>query len=343
MLTLLSYLYRIIWTIRKGLYDKGLLRVKQLPCPVICVGNITTGGTGKTPAVIYISKLLHGKRYRPAVLTRGYKRRSKDPVLLISDGNAILTTPQESGDEPYLMAMRLKGIPVVVGADRFNSGRFAIDNFGNNLFILDDGFQHLKLYRDINILLVDASNPVGNASMLPAGILREPMTGISRADCIIISRANEGDKSKTEGLVRSYNKKSPVFYSTLSVSGLSDASGKTYRSDYFKGKSVLIFSGIGNPDSFKRSVQKIGGIIKGAIKFNDHHWYNNKDMERISEEAASFSADAIITTEKDMIRITGSGLLKEAFFNKPLLALKVEIKVEKGFDEWILKKVMGHV
>ncbi|MDD5435360.1 MAG: tetraacyldisaccharide 4'-kinase [Nitrospira sp.] len=342
MLTFLSYLYKLIWIIRKWMYDKGIFKIKQLPSPVICVGNITAGGTGKTPTVMYIAKLLQEKRYRPVVLTRGYKRRSNAPVLPVSDGHKILTTPGESGDEPYLMALGLKNIPVIVGADRYRSGRFAIEKFGNNLFILDDGFQHLKLYRDINILLIDASNPFGNGAMLPAGILREPLTGISRADCIIISRANEGDKAKVEDAIRSYNKQSPVFHSTLMITGISDSSGETYSPDYIKGKRALIFSGIGNPDSFKRSVDEMGGIIKNEIRFNDHHWYDIKDMEQISAQARDISADVIITTEKDMVRITDSGLLKGDFFNKHLLTLKVEIKINKKFDEWILKRVMSN-
>lgn len=339
MLTLLSYLYKLIWILRKWLYDKGVFKIRRLPCPVICVGNITAGGTGKTPTVMHLARLFQTRDFRPVVLTRGYKRKSRKPVLPVSDGNTILTTPQESGDEPYLIAAGLKNIPVVVGADRYSSGMFAKDHFGSDVFILDDGFQHLKLYRDINILLIDASNPTGNGYMLPAGILREPLAGISRADCIIISRADEGDKSKAEKLVRSFNKKTPVFYSSLKVSGIMDAHGKTYSPDYIIGKNLLLFSGIGNPGSFKRSVNENGGVIKGEIRFPDHYWYSKRDMERISGEAERLSADAIITTEKDLIRLTGAGLINGESLVKPLLTLKVEISIDKGFDEWVLRQV----
>lgn len=338
MLTLLSNLYKLIWVLRKWLYDKGVFKIRRLPCPVICVGNITAGGTGKTPTVMHLARLFQTRNFRPVVLTRGYKRKSRKPVLPVSDGNAILTTPQESGDEPYLIAAGLKNIPVVVGADRYNSGMFAKDNFGADVFILDDGFQHLKLYRDINILLIDASNPAGNEYMLPAGILREPLAGISRADCIIISRADEGDKSKAEKLVRSFNKKAPVFYSSLKVSGIMDAYGKTHGTDYIKGKNLFLFSGIGNPGSFKRSVNENGGVIKGEIRFPDHYWYSTRDMERISGEAERLSAEAIITTEKDITRLTGSGLLNSEGLVKPLLTLKVELSIDKGFDEWVLRQ-----
>lgn len=321
------------------MYDKGLLKTMQLPYPVICVGNITAGGTGKTPTVMHLARLFQTRNFHPVVLTRGYKRKSKKPILPVSDGNAILTTPQESGDEPYLIAAGLKNIPVVVGTDRYNSGMFSIDHFGSDIFILDDGYQHLKLYRNINILLIDASNPAGNGCMLPAGILREPLTGISRADCIIISRADEGDKSKAEELVRSFNKKAPVYYSSLKVSGIMDAKGKTYSPDFIKGKNLFLFSGIGNPGSFKRSVIENGGIIKGEIRFPDHHWYNKKDMDQIVKDAERLSVDAIITTEKDMTRLTGAGLFNDEGLVKPLFTLKVEICIDKGFDEWVLRQV----
>lgn len=321
------------------MYDNGVLKIRRLPCPVICVGNITAGGTGKTPTVMHLARLFQKRNFRPVVLTRGYKRKSKKPILPVSDGKAILTTPQESGDEPYLIASGLKNVPVVVGADRYITGMFSKEHFDADIFILDDGFQHLKLYRNINILLIDASNPAGNGSMLPAGILREPLAGISRADCIIISRADEGDKSKAEALVRSYNKKAPVYYSSLKVSGIMDSYRKTYSRDYINGKSLLLFSGIGNPGSFKRSVIENGGIIKREIRFPDHHWYNNKDMERISLEAERLSAEAIITTEKDMTRINGADLLNNEGLAKPLLTLKVEMCIDKGFDEWILRQV----
>src|SRR4030066_495268 len=207
MLTPLSHIYRITGFIRMKLYETGLLRTKRLPCPVICVGNITTGGTGKTPAVIAIARLLQGgqvsnlspqRSQRIAILTRGYKRKSKEPILAVNDGNEILCTPQDAGDEPYLIASALKGIPVIVGKDRYCSGQYAIERFGSNLFILDDGYQHIRLHRDLNILLIDATNPMGNGHLLPRGILREPLSAVARANGIIISRANEGEAAGVE-------------------------------------------------------------------------------------------------------------------------------------------------
>ena len=339
MLTLLSYIYWIAWSIRKKLYGTGILKVKRLPCPVISVGNITTGGTGKTPVVIALAQLLQNKTGHAAILTRGYKRRSKDPIIVVSDSHKILSTPRDSGDEPYLIASSLKKVPVIVGAYRYRTGRYAINNFGAKLFILDDGYQHIKLYRDIDILLIDASNPIGNGKLLPKGILREPLSEISRADCIIISRANEGDREYVTGLVRKYNKNSPVFYGSYKAKCLIDSNGNMYGLNQITGKTIFLFSGIGNPSSFRKSIEDIGGRVQGEIIFPDHYWYKEKDMHRIFEEAKRISADTILTTEKDIVRIIGTNTFNKAEDNIVILALQVEMELSEGFEKWIIGQV----
>lgn len=338
MLTLLSYIYWLIWSFRKRLYERGILKIRRLPCPVICVGNLTTGGTGKTPTVITLTRLLQGL-YRLTILTRGYRRRSSNPILVVSDRKEILVNPCESGDEPYLLASALKGTPVIVGTDRFKTGRYSIDKFNTNLLILDDGYQHLGLHRDIDILLIDATNPIGNGHLLPKGILREPPSGISRADCIIISRADEGNREYVEGLFRSYNKDSPVFYAVYKPANLRDIKGKTLGLDYVAGKDIMLFSGIGNPDSFRKTVENIGGKVKGEIIFPDHHWYKEKDIERIIREAERLSVKAIMTTEKDSVRFTDIPLMAELHCNIDILILRTEMEIDNRFQEWILKQV----
>lgn len=339
LLTLLSYIYWLIWIIRKRLYEGGILKTRRLPCPVICIGNITTGGTGKTPAVITLTRLLQNKIPRTAVLTRGYKRRSSQPVMVVSNVNKVVSTPCEAGDEPYLIASTVKGIPVIAGADRYRTGNYAIDHFNTSLFILDDGYQHLGLHRDIDILLIDATNPIGNGRLLPKGILREPLQGISRADCIIISRANEGDKGHIEGLVRSYNKDSPVFYASYKAANITDIKGNTLGLDYITGENILLFSGIGNPGSFRKTAEEIGGKVKGEIIFPDHHWYTVKDMDRIWGEARSLSADAIMTTEKDAVRLIDAPFLSEIQSKIKILVLQVKMDIDKGFADWIFERV----
>ena len=339
MLTLLSCIYWIVWSIRKKLYLTGILKVKRLPCPVISIGNITVGGTGKTPVVIALARLLQDKVEHVVVLSRGYKRRSQSPIVVVSDENKIISTPLESGDEPYLIASLLHSVRVIVGANRYDSGRYAIENFNARLFILDDGFQHIELYRDSDILLIDATNPTGNGHLLPKGILREPLSEISRADCIIISRANEGDREYVTGLVRKYNKNSPVFYGTYKAKCFIDLNGNIHGLNYIAGKAILLFSGIGNPYSFRKSIEDIGGRVQGEIIFPDHYWYKEKDMNRIFEDAKRVSADTILTTEKDIVRIIGTNVFNKAEDNIVILALKVEMELSEGFEEWITGQV----
>src|SRR3972149_10165261 len=347
MMTLFSQLYRIARLIRAKLYEAGILRTKRLPCPVICVGNITTGGTGKTPTVIAIARLLQGgqisnlspqRSQRIAILTRGYKRKSTEPVLAVNDGNEILSAPQDAGDEPYLIASALKGIPVIVGKDRYCSGQYAIERFGANLFILDDGYQHIRLHRDLNILLIDATNPSGNGHLLPKGVLREPLSAIGRADCMIISRANEGDAAGVERLIRSYNRESPVFYAYYRPVDLVDLRGHTLGLPYIRGKTLLLFSGIANPHSFRNSIANLGGVIKGELIFPDHHWYTDRDIEKVRNEAKRLSTDAVRTTEKDAVRLTDIHTLTDIKNKLDILALQVEMEIDKGFGEWLFER-----
>src|SRR3972149_5327478 len=330
MMTLFSQLYRMARFIRAKLYETGILRTKRLPCPVICVGNITTGGTGKTPTVIALARLLKGGQIsnpppqRLAILSRGYKRKSTEPILAVNDGNKILSAPQDAGDEPYLIASALKGIPVIVGKDRYCSGQYAIERFGANLFILDDGYQHIRLHRDLNILLIDATNPSGNGHLLPKGVLREPLSAIGRADCMIISRANEGDAAGVERLIRSYNRESPVYFSYYRRVDIADLRGHTLGLPYIKGTSLLLFSGIANPHSFRNSIANLGGVIKGELIFPDHDWYADKDIEKIRNEATRLSANNETNAEKDVVRFVDKQAHIYNEDNLNILALQVE-------------------
>ncbi len=351
LLTLLSHIYRLIWGIRKWFYHTGILRTRKLPCPVICVGNLTTGGTGKTPAVIAITGIINkmGMPRRKtnvchpeldsgsqiAVLSRGYKRKSTVPILVVSDGKSILATPEESGDEPYLIASSVKNIRVVVGANRYKSGIHSVTHTGANIFILDDGYQHIQLHRDINILLIDASNPFGNGHMLPRGILREPLNGISRAHCVIVTRANEAAKGSIAAIVRKYNPDAPLFYASYKADDITDPDGLSYGVDTLYGKKVFIFSGIANPESFRKSVENIGGTVVGESSYPDHYWYSNDDLRAIIKDASDLSAEAVITTTKDAVRLHGLSLYDKTGGEVKLLILHVEMIIEEGFMRWI--------
>lgn len=343
MFTLLSHIYRLIWVIRKWLYDSGTLKTRRLPYPVICVGNLTTGGTGKTPAVIAITQILNkedGNKPRVAILSRGYKRKSKAPVLVVSDGKSILATPEESGDEPYLMASSLKNVPVVVGSDRYKSGIYSAEHTGADVFLLDDGYQHLRLHRDINILLMDASNPYGNGYLLPKGILREPLHGISRAGCVIVTRANEGGKNNIEALVRKHNPAAPLFYASYKAAEITDINGNLHGINTIMNQRVFIFSGIANPKSFQKSIEYIGGKVVGEMSYPDHYWYKNDDLQKIWEAASVVSADAVMTTAKDAVRLHGLDLYDKTGAGTKLRILHVEMIIEREFEEWIKKQIL---
>ena len=379
MLTLLSHIYRLILCIRQWLYKSGLLKTRTLPYPVICVGNLTTGGTGKTPAVIAITKILNKmdithlknhvchpeqvsgsqmmqgqeipkqvrddringseNKHRVAILSRGYKRKSKASILIVSDGKSLLVTPEESGDEPYLIASTLKNVPVVVGGDRYKSGIYSATHTGANIFILDDGYQHIQLNRDINILLIDASNPYGNGHLLPKGILREPLNGISRADCVIVTRANEGGKGSIEALVRKHNPDAPVFYASYQADDVTDSNGYSYGVNTINGKKAFIFSGIANPQSFRKSIEYIGGTVVGELSYPDHYWYKSDDLRKIIKDASSVSADAVITTAKDAVRLHGLDLYDKTGVEMKLLILHVEMIIDNGFTGWIQNRM----
>lgn len=341
MLTFLSYIYWILWVIRKWLYEKGILKTRHLPSPVICVGNITTGGTGKTPTVIALAKLLQKNTESPriAILTRGYKRMSRSPVTVVSDGARLLSSPSDAGDEPYMIASALNGIPVIVGADRYKSGTYAITHFSTELFILDDGYQHIKLNRDVNILIVDATNPIGNGYLLPKGILREPLQAISRADCIIISKVSGGDKRYVEKLIRTYNKNSPVFYGDYKLTNIKKLDGNMLGLHSISGKNLLIFSGIGNPQYFRKVVENNKGKVIKELIYPDHHWYEEKDLKDIINEARKLSVGAVVTTEKDAVRIKGAGLLNSGNIKIDIMILQVEMEIDRIFKEWILSKI----
>ena len=190
----LGALYGAITETRLALYRRGLLNVSKLDAPVISVGNITTGGTGKTPLVEYIARALAAEGRKVCILTRGYGRENPKARVLVSDGQQVLASENEAGDEPRLLAENLQGIAAVISdADRFAAGQWAISELGSEVFILDDGFQHLRLARDLNVATIDATDPWGGGRLLPRGRLREPRAGLARADCIVITRADQAD------------------------------------------------------------------------------------------------------------------------------------------------------
>lgn len=308
-LSFISLFYGIILKIRSFLHSINLLKTRGLNAKVISIGNITVGGTGKTPMVIAIADVLAKNGKKVAVLSRGYKSKEEGKLKIVSDGNEIKLDPESAGDEPYLIAERLKGVPVITCPDRYESGRYAIENFGADTVILDDGFQNLAIKKDIDILLIDAMNPFGSGYLLPRGILREPLSAISRADIIIITKAdfykNIPDIIDT---VRLHNSHAPVFKAVYKASELINiATGRKEDINILKNKAVTIFSGIANPLSFSYLIMNAGWSIVEEFIFNDHHFYTKNEIDKI--KLSGKKADMIITTEKDAVKIRG--LIKE--------------------------------
>lgn len=300
LLRTLSCLYGAAVAARNGLYDAQLLNQQRLARPVISVGNLTVGGTGKTPAVICIARLLLEHGYRPAVLSRGYGGRAPAPVNVVSDGTSIRMGWREAGDEPILIARTVPGIPVLTGSRRFLTGRAAVERFGADVLILDDAFQHRTLFRDIDVVLLDAARPFGNGFLLPRGPLREPPSSLSRADILL----RTGDADHEEPLREAAAAALPSFRAMHRPQGLvAGGTGRLETVAALAGQKVFAFAGIGSPEAFRRSLAELGAAVVGFRNFPDHHPYDRADIERLRLLAAESGAAGIVTTEKDGIRL----------------------------------------
>ncbi len=334
----LEFLYYSGYCIKKSNDHR---KQKRLPRRVISVGNLTYGGTGKTPAVIAVAEEAKRTGYQPCILTRGYKGRASGPCF-ISRGAGALLGVEEAGDEAVLMAERLSGVPIVKCADRYKGGMFAISELSFQqsvfslplLFILDDGFQHWRLYRDVDILLIDGTNPFGNRRLIPSGTLREPMREMKRADVIVITKASAlGEAIQALiGEIRGYNPDKPIFLAEHRPAGLRTMSGETLPPDFISNRAVLGFCAIGNPVSFRDTLLRIGAELKGFMSFRDHFGYGQQDIFMIDEAARRCKADWIVTTEKDIIKLKGIELPDN------LLSLCIEFDVDRRFYEEILQE-----
>ncbi|GAB4539976.1 MAG: tetraacyldisaccharide 4'-kinase [Thermodesulfovibrionia bacterium] len=324
-------IYRLLLSGR-GIFYSHIKCPRQLPARVISVGNLTLGGTGKTPCVIAIANEALKRGIRPCILTRGYKGDARG-TCLVTRGDGPLVTPSESGDEAFLMAERLRGAMVVKDPDRYRGGRYILDHIKSIItrpesqivFILDDGFQHIQLKRDIDIVLIDSTVSLSKERLFPAGRLREPISGLSRADIIVLTKteqAREDILSENREIILRYKPTAPLYYSQYKLGGVVDPSGNI-RGDYdLRNKRVYAFAGIADPSHFESMLLSIGADIVKFKTFRDHHIYTINDVDRIMEEARGLD---IITTEKDMVKVKGIRQLDN------LYALRIEFLIEDGF------------
>jgi len=308
---------------RRAMYHLGLSRPRRVDAKVISIGNITAGGAGKTPATIYFAKKILSEGRRVAVVSRGYGRMSDmDEPLTVSDGERILLKPEEAGDEPYLIAKKAPGVPVVVCARRVKGAEFAIKRFGVEIILLDDGFQHASIARDEDIVVVDCTRPFGYGRLLPRGLLREPLTALVRATRFLLTRADEGDHEEVIDALKRINPAAGILKSRhrpVRLTRLGGNGGETL--DSIRGEKALAVSSIGNPQAFEGMLRRAGTDVVRSLRFNDHHWYDETDVEGIRRAAREAGVAHIITTEKDGVRLA-------LVSNAPEDALLLEIELE---------------
>lgn len=340
-LAICAVLYGIGVRCRMGAYGSGILRGNVLPGFVVSVGNLTAGGTGKTPAVIMLARWALGQGYRVAILSRGYGAQTRDEVLQVSDGNGTYADARLAGDEPSLLARSVPEVPVVISRDRYRAGMYARKHFGSKMFILDDGFQHLRLKRDLNFLLMDATDPFGNGHLLPWGPLREPLTQLRRADAVILTRFNgdwdenhsvqhahlkapykratapwrdEGDGQDVAGSTSpsqrtlAWLKKTYPFIPVFCADHTPDKvvfprSGAVYGPGVLKERRVVGFAGIAHPERFENTLKGMGAHVIRFLRYHDHYPFTEKDMKALVEVKEETGADCLLTTEKDWMRI----------------------------------------
>lgn len=308
-------------------YTWELRKRRRLPCPVVSIGNLTVGGTGKTPLTIWLARWLRQQGWRVVVLSRGYGGQRRDKPCVVSIGEGPLRAWSEVGDEPYLLAQELPGIPILVGKDRFASGQHAREYFGAQVVILDDGFQHYRLARDLDIVLIDATNPFGQGALLPRGILREPLRALQRADAVVLTRvelAQDALGDVTEQ-IRAWAPHLPIYHLRTTVQAVweGDMHGCSGAAS-LRSRRVVAFAGIGNPQAFAATLTQLGYNVAALVVFPDHHPYTERDWRAIIDVMHRYEADCLVTTTKDRVRLLPSWQAS---------ALLYTIRIEVAFRE----------
>lgn len=332
LLYLLSFIYRVIWEAYLFLYKLGILRRKKIKAKVISFGNLTLGGTGKTQFVIkFLNDISKDKKV--AVLLRGYKSKTKKDISVISDGKGNILPPKYS-DEGHLIADKSKHSVVIVGKKRVKAAKVVMENFNCETIVLDDGYQYLKLEKDIEILLIDASISLKNYKIFPRGILREDFKNISRADIIIITKINfANDILKLKNAILNIKPGIPIMETKYKILHLKEIfSNKIERVDMVKNKRVVIVSGIANPEVFEEEIKKINPLSFRSYRFSDHHFYTENDFKNILSNIKE-REEIIITTEKDAVK------MKEIKIGIPVYSTVLDIEIMKGEEIW--KKIIG--
>ena len=318
----LGALYGAAVRARSGGYQKGFLKSHKVSVPVISVGNITVGGTGKTPLVQWLAERLFDGGRRSCIISRGYRRENAKQQTVVSDGDQILSDVAQSGDEAMMLALVLLGKSAVVcNADRVSAAQWVIESLASDVVLLDDGFQHRRLARDLDIVTIDATNAFGNGRLLPAGTLREPITSLRRADCIVLTRTSgEGAAELIDRIQRVTN--APIFQSRTLIDKFRrfDASGDAQDTVEIN-QPLAAFCGIGNPSSFFQQLRAAHLDVRHEAVYRDHHKYSQVDIDRLAQHAQAKGAQALITTAKDSVK------LQSLHFELPCYVAHIEVEI----------------
>lgn len=329
-----------IVALRGFFYRIGLLRQFPLGCQIISVGNITAGGTGKTPVVEKLARELQQKGRKVAILSRGYRKKEAswwrrtflgavEPPRVVSDGKRIKLDSEMGGDEPFMLAQNLPGVAVVVDKNRVKAGRYAVSKFGCDTLLLDDGFQYQKLYRSLDLVLVDKTNPFGNGNLLPRGVLREPTRNLKRADFIFITKS-DGKSDQLRKQIRTLNTTADIVECSHMPRYLRNAfSDEQLPLEWLDGKRVGAFSGIAVPQGFENFLRKFGATLVIIERYADHHRYAAGEVLNLINRADEANLAALVTTEKDAVRLTH---LQDPAV--PVYYLRVDIEILDGAENF---------
>lgn len=340
LLKTISLVFRNVVLSRLFLYEVGIFRRYPLGCQVISVGNITAGGTGKTPVVEIFARELQKSGRKVAILSRGYRKRELpwyqrlfreklEPPRVVSDGKHLLLDSEMGGDEPYMLASNLPGVVVLVDKNRVKSGRFAVKRFGCDTLILDDGFQYLKLRHRLEIVLVDKTNPFGNENLLPRGILREPIRNLKRADFIFITKS-DGNAEELRAKIRELNSRAEIIECCHQPRFLQNVyTAEHVPLAWLKGRTVTSLSGIAVPQSFENSLRAMGAKVIHCERYADHHRYNAQEIIDAVNRASDLHAEALLTTEKDAVRFP-----RLESTPVPVYYLRVDIELLSGAENF---------
>jgi len=324
-LALAARFYSAVIGLRNFLYSKGWLKTHRVNAVVISIGNITAGGTGKTPLVIWLCKLLQQKEIQCAILTRGYKTHTQKRASSIERRATRI-------DEPAILAESCREAKIIINSDRVTGAAEAINKFGANVLIMDDGFQHRRLGREMDIVTIDAMRPFGYGKMLPAGLLREPVTALKRAGAVVITRCEQVAESELLQLENKLRQVNPDMIITRSIHApvCAESIGNEKISiEELKDKKIFAFCGIGNPDAFLGTIKGLGANLVGSKIYNDHHHYTDNDIAEIYEQARHLEADFILTTQKDWTQYA----IRNTRYDIPFAYLAIELKFISGEDK----------